>query len=99
MTSREELYDLVRSIPAGKVAAYGMLGSALRNRVSGIVVGRWMAQCPDGVPWWRVVAKNGALPIEKRSPYLGADQRKLLESEGVRFVGERVNVAAHAWEP
>jgi len=99
MSSRKELYDLVHSIPEGRVCAYGALGSALDNRVSGIVVGRWMAQSPDGVPWWRVVAKNGALPIEKRNPYLGMDQQQLLENEGVAFVDGRVDMAAHIWEP
>ncbi|HTQ11087.1 MAG TPA: MGMT family protein [Fimbriimonadaceae bacterium] len=99
MSSQSELWNLVRSIPPGRVCGYGALGAALPNRVSGIVVGRWMAQCPEDVPWWRVVAKNGSLPIEKRSPYLGMDQEQLLRSEGVSFLEGRVNMSQHSWEP
>jgi alkylated DNA nucleotide flippase Atl1 len=58
-----------------------------------------MAQCPDGVPWWRVVAKTGALPIAKRDPYAEMDQRRLLEREGVRFVDDLIDMDTHAWQP
>jgi|SRR5579862_3917505 len=99
MKPLDELWDIVRSIPSGKVSSYGAVGAALTNPASGFMVGRWMAQCPEGVPWWRVVAKSGTLPIEKLDPYLEMDQRRLLEAEGVRFVDDRVEVAAHLWTP
>jgi methylated-DNA-protein-cysteine methyltransferase-like protein len=95
----EELWELIRSIPRGHVATYGSLGAALRNPASGFMVGRWMAQCPDGIPWWRVVAKTGALPIAKRDPYAEVDQRRLLEHEGVRFLEDRVEMDGQVWEP
>ena len=48
MAPLDELWDLVRSIPRGKVSTYGMIGAAMRNPTSGFQVGRWMAQCPEG---------------------------------------------------
>ncbi len=91
----ESLWSLVRSIPPGRCAAYGSLGQALPNPVSGFLVGRWMASAPEGVPWWRVVAKSGALPIDKRDPHFGLEQRRLLESEGVPFLSDgRVDMAS-----
>lgn len=97
MASLDELWGLVASIPKGKVASYGAIGAALKNPASGFMVGRWMAQCPEGTPWWRVVSKSGAFPIAKLDPYLGLDQRKLLEGEGVSFIGELVDMERHAW--
>jgi methylated-DNA-protein-cysteine methyltransferase-like protein len=94
----EVLWDLVRSIPAGKCASYGDVGRALPNPATGYQVGRWMAQCPDDVPWWRVVSKNGTFPIGRRHPSLGIEQRALLEREGVRFDGEVVDMAACQWD-
>ncbi len=44
-----------------------------------------MGQIMDGAPWWRVVGKDGKLPISKRSPNHSHEQRRLLEREGVRF--------------
>lgn len=95
----EELWDLVRSIPSGKVSSYGDLGAALKHPASGFMVGRWMSQCPAGLPWWRVVSKGGSFPIAKRDPYLELDQRELLEREGVVLVDGQVDMAAHAYHP
>lgn len=79
----EELWQLVRDIPRGKVCSYGDLGRALHHPATGFMVGRWMAQCPEDVPWWRVVAKDGRLPINRRDPLMASEQARRLESEGV----------------
>ena len=54
--------------------------------MSGFLVGRRMASAPDGVPWWRVVAKTGSLPIGKRHPKLMSEQEATLREEGVPFL-------------
>lgn len=88
MDSRDELMELIRKIPRGKVVSYGALGRVLNRPVSGFLVGRMMRQCPEGVPWWRVVAKDGRLPVDKLDPQIGAMQRKHLENERVEWVCE-----------
>lgn len=92
----DELWDLVRAIPAGKCASYGDLGRMLHNPASGFMVGRWMAQAPPDLPWWRVVAKDGRLPIHKRDPRLAEEQRLKLEREGVE-IGERIDMERFGW--
>lgn len=79
--------------------SYGDLGRALHHPASGYMVGRWMAQCPDDLPWWRVVAKDGRLPIHKRDPYAAEEQRRFLEIEGVSFDESCVNMTRHSWLP
>jgi len=96
---RDPLWELVREIPFGKCASYGDLGRALPHPTTGRIVGRWMASCPEDIPWWRVVAKSGALPLYNRSPHMGADQRSRLEEEGVTFKDEHVVMAANLWLP
>lgn len=54
------------------------------------MVGRWMAGCPDDLPWWRVVNRLGELPVAKRGPELAMLQRTQLEAEGVEFESDRV---------
>jgi methylated-DNA-protein-cysteine methyltransferase-like protein len=83
---REELLDLVRAIPPGRVTNYGTLGASLSRRVSGVVVGRWLLNVPDDVPWWRVVGRDGRLPIWKRDPSLESLQAARLADEGVTVV-------------
>lgn len=94
----EELWQIVRKIPKGKVVPYGDLGKMLQNPATGFQVGRMMASAPHRVPWWRVVAKDGSLPIHKRSPKLRSEQERRLKSEGVRFKGGRIDMERHRWE-
>jgi alkylated DNA nucleotide flippase Atl1 len=58
-----------------------------------------MQNSPDDIPWWRVVNKKGALPIEKLNPYAAIDQRQRLEEEGVEFKGDFVDLRKHLWDP
>lgn len=101
MTTLDALWALVSVIPPGRCATYGDLGRAMPNPVSGYLVGRWMASCPEEVPWWRVVARDGRLPVWKRDPAFATRQRVLLEREGVPFSGDVVDIAAcrHVPEP
>ena len=99
MTSRDELYELVAKIPSGRCAGYGALGRYLTHPVSGYVVGRWMASASAGLPWWRVVAKDGTLVVARRDPSMGVEQRRLLELEGVPFEEDRVRMDSVLWDP
>jgi methylated-DNA-protein-cysteine methyltransferase-like protein len=99
MPSHEELWEIVRSVPSGRCASYGAIGQALENPASGFMVGRWMAACPPDVPWWRIVAKDGRLPVWKRDPNLERDQREILEDEGVEFVDDRVDMVRFRYDP
>jgi methylated-DNA-protein-cysteine methyltransferase-like protein len=75
---------------------YGQLARALRLRGGARTAGRAMAGCPSGrgIPWHRVVGAGGRILI--REPHASL-QRKLLESEGVRFVERRIAMKHHAW--
>jgi methylated-DNA-protein-cysteine methyltransferase-like protein len=77
------VYDVVRSIPRGRVMSYGMVGELCGCGPR--VVGWAMASVPEGVPWHRVVGADGYLRIGKRSAELQAAQRTLLREEGVSF--------------
>ena len=82
-----EVLRRVRSVPEGFVTTYGDLSPGA-PRFAGAV----LAECeePD-VPWQRIVRADGSLAK-------GVRQRRLLESEGVPFRGERVDMRA-AWFP
>lgn len=84
------LAEIVRAIPVGKVRAYGDVGKDLPNPVSGLLVGRWMGQLFEEVPWWRVIGKQGTILIFKRGPEHALRQRQLLEGEGIVFDGDTV---------
>jgi len=52
-----------------------------------------MANCPDDVPWQRVINSQGRI-----SERAGAErQRLLLEEEGVVFVKDKVDLKKYGW--
>jgi methylated-DNA-protein-cysteine methyltransferase-like protein len=98
------VWELVRKIPAGKVATYGQIAKMLPPP-QGVVfetyrtfgprwVGGAMANCPDDVPWQRVINAKGE--ISKRP---GAQrQKELLLGEGVVFNEKgRVDLKKYGW--
>ncbi|MBL8059388.1 MAG: MGMT family protein [Chthonomonas sp.] len=81
----EALAEVVRAIPHGRVRGYGEIGQEMPNPVSGLLIGRWMGQIFDDVPWWRVIGADGSIKTFKRGPEHGMRQRQLLEQEGIEF--------------
>ena len=57
------------------------------------LVGRVLALDDGSVPWHRVLRANGTL-----AEHLYTEQRQRLLSEGVRFRGDRVELAAFRWD-
>jgi methylated-DNA-protein-cysteine methyltransferase related protein len=96
--SWELVYQLVKKIPRGRVTTYGDLAARLRMPGGARVVGYAMAACPGGrgIPWHRVVGAGGRLIV--REPY-GSKQRRLLELEGVKIDGARIDMRVYAAAP
>jgi len=100
MSALDALWPLVRAIPEGRCASYGDLGQALPNPVSGLLIGRWMSNCPNNIPWWRVVGADGRLPVWKKDPNLETIQHDRLVEEGVDFtIDGRVDMAKFRYYP
>src|SRR5512138_1206528 len=99
----EQVWQLVRQVPRGKVATYGQIALMIPPP-AGVAqdsyrslaprwVGSAMAACPDDVPWQRVINSQG-----KISQRPGAQkQRQLLEAEGVAFVNDKVDLKRYGW--
>ena len=72
----------VRAVPEGRVAAYGDI-TPHAPRLAGKVLSDSLE--PD-IPWHRIVRADGSLAKGDR-------QKELLIAEGVRFVGDRVDMS------
>ena len=59
-------------------------------------VGRAMSECPDDVPWHRVVNAAGGCSVDTED---NPRQQRLLEREGVVFRGSRLRLRAVRWQP
>lgn len=81
----EQVYSVVRCVPAGHVATYGQIAHLLGQPHAARTVGWAMQGLPEGsdVPWHRVVNAGGRISISDRQGAI--EQRRLLEAEGVAF--------------
>jgi methylated-DNA-protein-cysteine methyltransferase-like protein len=78
------IWGVIATIPRGRVASYGQVAAAAGLPGRARMVGRALAGLPPNsdVPWYRVVAANGKISLPGAA---GAEQRKLLQAEGVSF--------------
>ena len=92
------IFALVRRIPEGRVATYGQIARLAGHPRAARQVGYAMHQCPPGLPWHRVINARGRLSLPEGST--GAlTQRRRLETEGVVFIGGRIDLERHGWQP
>ena len=99
MNTFETIYDVVCSIPKGKVATYGQVAALAGNPRWARVVGYALHvnPKPGEIPCHRVVNRDGRTAAA--FAFGGADmQRKLLEEEGVGFLPDgRVDMKRYQW--
>lgn len=96
----DKVYEIALRIPKGKVTSYGAIAETLGMKSSARLVGHAMAAVPEdlGVPAHRVINSAGALSgAHKFGGY--ERMRWLLEREGVKFRGEKVDMKLHFWHP
>jgi len=79
-TDYAPIYALIREVPKGEVASYGMIASLIAG-AGPRQVARAMRSAPKGVPWQRIITSSGAM-----ADHAGAEeQRRRLKKEGVVF--------------
>ena len=76
------VYDVVRQVPRGKVTTYGDVAQLVGQGCDARLVGYAMANCPDDIPWQRVINSQGKISLQGES---AAKQRMRLEAEGIAF--------------
>ncbi|MCI9217521.1 MAG: methylated-DNA--protein-cysteine methyltransferase [Dorea sp.] len=94
----EIIYDIVCQIPGGKAASYGQVAELAGNRRLARVVGYALHAIPpgSGIPWHRVVKKDGEVFGGAESPG-GRRQIELLKGEGVGFKDGHVDMEKYQW--
>ncbi|MBD2042631.1 MGMT family protein [Microcoleus sp. FACHB-672] len=103
MSTYDNIYDIVRKIPHGRVATYGQVADLAelygKARLVGYALYRVDMRSSD-IPWHRVINAKGEI---SQSPLrYGTDclQQTLLEEEGIKFSAEgKVNLREYLWRP
>ena len=95
----DQVYELVRLIPPGRVATYGQI-AAYVDRCTPRMVGYALAASPpdQDVPWHRVINSQGMVSIRANGER-DMLQRLLLKAEGVFFnKNGKVDLNAVGWK-
>jgi len=100
MTFFEEVYEMCKKIPKGKVATYGQIAFLIGKPRCARQVGWALSSCPDpkNIPWHRVLNRFGKL---HQSDVLGNMhiQRDLLKEEGISFIDDfTIDLKYYLWE-
>lgn len=95
---QDRVLEIVRAIPRGKVLTYGQVALLAGAPRGARQVGRILYARGRTVPWQRVINRYGGLSTYKVGT--GAEQRALLEKEGVAFTQDGVvDLKKHQWRP
>ncbi len=78
----------IRKVPRGRVSTYGAIAKAAGYPRCSRHVGRILKEV-GGLPWQRILGSGGRISLRGES---ALEQRFLLEAEGVRFKGRRVDL-------
>ena len=83
---KEQVYAILKTIPAGKVMTYGQVAERLGNKHYARIVGNILHNNPDpaNIPCHRVVNAKGK--VAEHYAFGGAEAQKAkLEAEGIVF--------------
>lgn len=97
----EQVYEIARQIPRGRVTSYGAIAFCLGTKLSARMVGWAMngaGQVTPKVPAHRVVNRNGML--SGKHHFGGNNMQKLLEKEGIKVKDDMVvDFDKKFWDP
>ena len=85
----DDVYEVVKLIPKGRVTSYGAIAHYLGAKGSARMVGWAMHSCPKGLPAHRVVNSQGLL-TGKHHFKTPTTMQKLLEKEGIEVVNHKI---------
>ncbi len=94
----EAIWNIVRTIPRGKVASYGQVARLAGLPKRARLVGTALGAAPAGsLPWYRVMNSQGRIALPPNSRGF-REQRKRLREEGVMVVKGRVDLGQYGWK-
>ncbi|HDY84823.1 hypothetical protein LCGC14_1500710 [marine sediment metagenome] len=93
----EIIWQVVASIPKGRVATYGHIARLAGYPNHARYVGTTLKKLPAGsaIPWHRIVNAKGELSFAENSAQY-QKQKALLESEGVTFKTGKISLSKYS---
>ncbi|MFO0920604.1 MAG: MGMT family protein [Candidatus Saccharimonadales bacterium] len=94
---RDMVFEIVAQIPKGKVMTFGQIAAVCGEPRAARVVGGIAHYGDPGLPWQRVVKKDGSLAEGYYGGVVG--HQAALEAEGVVLNNGKVPMSEYQWNP
>ena len=96
---KQRVYELLLTIPKGKVITYGRIAELMGNRAWARAVGNALHQNPDGdrYPCYKVVNRGGEPSFSYAFGGKG-EQKRRLEADGIVVENEKVDLKQYGVE-
>ncbi len=100
LSTYQNIYSVVRCVPAGKVACYGQVADLAGLPGRARLVGKALSKVADElqVPWYRILRASGQIAFPAGSE-LNQTQSALLQQENVLVRNNRVKLSVFQWQP
>ena len=96
----QKVIAVIRQIPAGKIATYGLVAACAGNPAAARQVARILHACSqkENLPWHRVVNRKGHIALKPFNGY--ALQKRRLRAEAIIFDGnDGIDLDTYLWLP
>jgi methylated-DNA-protein-cysteine methyltransferase-like protein len=97
----QQVYSAINRIPKGRVATYGQIAALAGSPRSARAVGTILRHQAEGLPWQRVINREGRISIVNME-YPAEIQAELLRQEGVEVQEKNgeyfVDLLRYLWE-
>ena len=93
---KQSIWQVVASIPEGRIATYGQVASMAGQPGRARWVGRLLSELPEAttLPWHRAVNASGQIT----NPHAMTQMRRLA-LEGIKINNLRISLKQHQWQP
>jgi methylated-DNA-protein-cysteine methyltransferase-like protein len=95
----KRVLKVIKSIPEGKVATYGLIARLAGNPHGSRGVAWLLHSCSKShkLPWQRVLSSKGKISFPEASVSYTL-QKQLLQSEGIVFENGRIDLKKYLWK-
>jgi len=93
----EDVIDIIKMIPHGKVMTYGQIAAYANNPRGARQVSRILHSMSrkHNLPWHRVINSKGRVSLTGEAGFI---QSELLVSEGVTVINKKIDLPNHLFE-
>ena len=89
--------ELIKQIPAGKIATYGQIATLAGNNKAARQISRILHSSSDkyDLPWHRVINSQGKISLKSGDGF--EIQKAMLENEGIQVVLDKIDLKNYQW--